>query len=67
MDEPKIYLGDGAYAAATPHQITITTENGFETTNRIVLGPTELDAFICWLVRVGWLKEGEPLKSQPWL
>lgn len=42
----KQYLGDGVYAAFDSEtlDVTLTTENGFEVTNRIVLEPEVLDA-----------------------
>jgi len=39
MDEPEIYLGDGAYAKFNGWAIELTTENGYETTNTIFLEP----------------------------
>ena len=33
------YLGDGAYAEITAQGIVLTTSNGIENTNRIVLEP----------------------------
>lgn len=35
----KTYLGDGVYADFEHGSITLTTENGIETTNTIVLEP----------------------------
>lgn len=42
----KRYLGDGAYveSAGYGHAIVITTEDGFITTNRVVLDLLELSA-----------------------
>lgn len=42
----KCYLGDGVYAAfdAQTLNVILTTENGIQTTNRIVLEPEVLDA-----------------------
>lgn len=42
----KVYLGDGVYAQADDEtlNITLTTENGIEATNTIVLEPEVLDA-----------------------
>jgi hypothetical protein len=34
---PKIYLGDGTYAAIEYGDLVLTTENGITTTNRVVL------------------------------
>ena len=47
----KIYLGDGAYAEIDhdAQEIVLTTENGIETTNRVVLGPRETVIFVEWL------------------
>ena len=35
----KVYLGDGCYAEFDGYGIVLTTENGIEVTNRIVLEP----------------------------
>lgn len=35
----KIYIGDGVYVELTEQGIVLTTENGIEETNRIVLEP----------------------------
>lgn len=40
----KTYLGDGVYAAFDGYEITLTTENGIEVTNTIVLEPEVLSA-----------------------
>jgi hypothetical protein len=45
---PKTYLGDGAYAEITDGVITLTAENGYRTTNRIVLEPAVWQALICY-------------------
>ncbi len=37
MDANKTYLGDGAYAEFDGFALVLTTENGIETTNRVVL------------------------------
>ena len=43
----KTYLGDYVYAELDKqHELVLTTENGIEVTNRIVLGPDELLAFL---------------------
>jgi hypothetical protein len=36
---PKMYLGDGVYVEFDGYSLVLTTENGIETTNRIVLEP----------------------------
>ena len=42
----KVYLGDGVYAEADDDalSVTLTTENGYETTNTIYLEAEVLDA-----------------------
>jgi hypothetical protein len=35
----KAYLGDGVYADFDGYAVVLTTENGIDTTNRIVLEP----------------------------
>lgn len=44
----KTYLGDGAYAKYDNDfgEVTITTENGLQETNRIVLGISEYVALV---------------------
>ena len=34
--QQKVYLGDGVFMAIQPGELVLTTENGLETTNRIV-------------------------------
>jgi len=46
MSEARVYLGDGVYADLEYGDIVLTTENGYETTNRIVLDPVVLDALL---------------------
>jgi len=38
----KTYLGDGVYFEFKDYEVILTTENGFQTTNRIVLGPEQI-------------------------
>lgn len=38
----KIYLSDGAYAEWSDGELVLTTENGIEITNRVVLDTTGL-------------------------
>jgi len=45
----KTYLGDGVYAEWDGLGLTLTTENGIATTNRIVLEPAELIALLTYL------------------
>lgn len=39
MPARKAYVGDGVYVEFDPDGIVLTTENGLEVTNRIVLEP----------------------------
>jgi hypothetical protein len=42
----KTYLGDGAYAEWDGHDMTLTTSNGIEDTNTVVLEPGVLGMFL---------------------
>ena len=53
--ENKDYIGDGVYVASQHGQIHVTTENGVEITNRVVLETETLDALLQWLSRHGWI------------
>ncbi len=46
MKPRKVYLGDGAYAEFDGYDVVLTTENGIEETNRIVLDPDVLSALL---------------------
>lgn len=49
----KEYIGDGVYAEFDKYNsVVLTTENGIEVTNRIVLEPEVLAALLNWLQRV---------------
>jgi hypothetical protein len=37
--KPKLYLGDGIYAEVKYDELILTTEDGIETTNIIILEP----------------------------
>jgi len=48
----KDYLGDGVYVVVDEAgAVVLTTEDGIQTTNRIVLEPETLHAFELWLGR----------------
>jgi len=49
---PKRYLGDGCYVALAEGKIVLTTENGVEVTNEIVLEPEVAEAFLEFIYRV---------------
>lgn len=49
----KIYLGDAVYADIDQFErVVLTTEDGIEATNTIVLEPEVLSLFQLWLKRV---------------
>lgn len=65
--EHKSYLGDGVYADFDGYAIILTTENGIEMTNRIVLEPPVLVALEKWVdtaLADDEDSEDEPEKSQ---
>lgn len=50
----KVYLGDGVYMTIDEHNnVILTTENGLQETNRIVLEPEVLTQFLYALEHVG--------------
>jgi hypothetical protein len=50
---PKRYLGDGCYVALAEGKIVLTTENGVEVSNEIVLlEPEVAEAFLEFIYRV---------------
>lgn len=49
MSEHRAYIGDGVYVDIDPDLgIVLTTENGIEVTNRIVLEPDVLLSFVVY-------------------
>lgn len=57
----KTYLGDGCYASFDGFAITLTTENGIETTNRVYLEPEVYIALVRYRNRmVGALEPARP-------
>lgn len=49
----KTYLGDAVYAHISPYgELVLTTENGIEATNTIILEPQVIDALLRYLERV---------------
>ena len=49
MGKNKRYLGDGVYASQEELGLVLTTENGIETTNRIVIELQVLQALFDYL------------------
>lgn len=58
MTSKKLYLTDGVYAQKGAYlgEVVLTTENGMEVTNRIVLEPAALQLLTGWHER--WVEEG---------
>ena len=54
MNSPNLsYLGDGVYADIDPYgSLILTTEDGIEATNRIVLDPSVVGALVTYLERL---------------
>jgi len=50
----KEYLGDGVYADYDGYALVLTTENGIEQTNRIVMEPDIFEALCRWVKRAAW-------------
>ena len=48
----KMYLGDGVYAEFSNGDIHLTTEDGIQVTNRIVLEPEVLAALLRFVERL---------------
>lgn len=49
---PKEYLGDGAFIEFDGYALVLTTEDGYSTTNRIVLEPQVYDALTQFVARL---------------
>ena len=56
----KVYLGDGCYLEFDGFALILTTENGIEVTNRIVLEPEVWEAMAMYATR---LKEAPSQRS----
>ena len=52
MNKEKTYLGDAVYASFDGYQIWLETSNGYETTNRIALEPSVMQALAEYAHRV---------------
>ena len=49
MSTAKTYVGDGVYAEITPQGLVLTTNDGIEETNRIVLEPEVWSAVLAFI------------------
>ncbi len=63
----KIYLGDGAFVqlGSFATEVVLTTEDGISVQNRVVLGPSEIDALMGWLKRQGLIYDDELSTETP--
>ena len=53
MSKQKSYLGDAVYVDVDEYNaIVLTTEDGYKSTNRIVLEPEVMDALLSWYARL---------------
>ena len=50
--ETKSYLGDGVYVDHNETELILTTSDGYETTNVIVLGMNEWEALEAYVKRI---------------
>lgn len=57
----KEYLGDGAYVAFDGYALVLTTENGIEVTNAVVLEPDVYAALLTYVERMKALRVGDVL------
>lgn len=51
---PKVYLGDGAYAAFDGYALVLTTEDGIRATNTVVLEPEVYAQLVKYARQLGW-------------
>lgn len=51
-DDARVYLGDSVYGRFDGYVITLTTENGLEATNTIVIEPEVYQALLSWVERL---------------
>jgi hypothetical protein len=49
MSGKKAYIGDGAFVEFDGFAVVLSTEDGEQTTNRIVLEPDTLNSLLEWL------------------
>ncbi len=49
VNENKTYIGDGVYAEIDDFGLILTTENGIEVTNRVVLETREWKSLLAWM------------------
>ncbi len=55
VSENKTYIGDGVYAEIYDFGLILTTENGIEVTNRIVLEVREWKSLLEWIGSRGFV------------
>ena len=52
MSPTEIYLGDSVYATYGGYTLVLTTENGHGPTNRIELGPEEIESLNLFIAAI---------------
>lgn len=61
---PKEYLGDAVYVDFDGYDVTLTTEDGYSTTNRIVLEPVVYAALVAYVQRMHAQRTQELSRAQ---
>lgn len=60
MSTNKDYLGDSVYADISEYgELVLTTENGVEASNKIIMEPEVLNNMFRYLQRMGMIKENK--------
>jgi len=65
MSERKAYLGDGVYVDCGPGALVLTTENGIETTNQIVIDDEVYAKLVRYVERLRIERRGEAFGLKP--
>ena len=56
---PKDYMGDGIYIEDLGYTVALTTENGIDVLNRVLIEPTEWEAIKRYMTRVENKRKGD--------
>jgi len=52
MTDSKTYIGDGAYVEVEHGRVKLTTNNGYEDTNTILMEGPVVESFIRWVQKI---------------